>query len=217
MNSKLLLLLSAMLLCFTAASPAQNASSKMTFFITSVGEGKGADLGGLAGADRHCQELAKAVGAGDRTWHAYLSTSASGGQPAVNARDRIGKGPWYNAKGVEVAKSVEDLHSDHNNLTKQNSLSEKGEVLNGRGDTPNQHDILTGSQPEGTAFPAGADKTCGNWTSSGEGSAQLGHHDRQGGGDLPTSWNSAHPSKGCSQANLVSTGGAGRFYCFAVN
>ncbi|MGI8991806.1 MAG: lectin [Bryobacteraceae bacterium] len=206
-----------MLPAFTFSSPAQDASPKMTFFITSVGEGKGADLGGLEGADRHCQELAKAVGAGNRTWHAYLSTGASDGKPAVNARDRIGKGPWYNAKGVEVAKSVDDLHGDHNDLTKQHSLSEKGEVLNGRGDTPNQHDMLTGSQPDGTAFPGDADKTCKNWTSSGEGSAELGHHDRQGGGDIPTSWNAAHPSKGCSQANLVSTGGAGRFYCFAVN
>ncbi len=216
MNSRLSLALTAMLsLAFSAR--AQDASSKMTFFITSVGEGHGADLGGLAGADRHCQDLAKAVGAGNRTWRAYLSAGASDGKPAVNARDRIGKGPWYNAKGVEVAKSVDDLHSDRNLLTKQNSISEKGEVLNGRGDNPNQHDMLTGSQPDGTAFPGDADKTCKNWTGSGEGSAQLGHHDRQGGGDIPTSWNSAHPSKGCSQANLVSTGGAGRFYCFAVN
>lgn len=216
MNSRLSLALTAML-SFAFSAYAQDASSKMTFFITSVGEGHGADLGGLAGADRHCQDLAKAVGAGNRTWRAYLSAGASDGKPAVNARDRIGKGPWYNAKGVEVAKSVDDLHSDRNLLTKQNSISEKGEVLNGRGDNPNQHDMLTGSQPDGTAFPGDADKTCKNWTGSGEGSAQLGHHDRQGGGDIPTSWNSAHPSKGCSQANLVSTGGAGRFYCFAVN
>ena len=196
---------------------AQNASEKMSFFITSEGRGNGADLGGLTGADQHCQSLAQAVGAGGRTWHAYLSTTGSGGQAAVNARDRIGKGPWYNAKGVMVAKDVEDLHSANNNLKKDTSISEKGQVLNGRGDTPNQHDILTGSKEDGTAFSGDADKTCKNWTSSGEGSAQVGHHDRQGGGDAPTSWNSAHGSKGCSQANLVSTGGAGRFYCFAIN
>ncbi len=190
---------------------AQKPSEKMTFFITSEGSGKGADLDGLAGADQHCQALAKAVGAGNHTWHAYLSTAS------VNARDRIGRGPWYNAKGEMVAKDVADLHSDHNKLGKQTSLSEKGAVLNGRGDNPNQHDILTGSQLDGTAFAPGADHTCKDWTSSGDGSAQVGHHDRQGGGDHPTSWNSAHGSKGCSQANLVSTGGAGRFYCFAVN
>jgi hypothetical protein len=199
------------------AMVAQNAPGKMTFFITSVGSGKGGDLGGLAGADQHCQQLAKAAGAGNHTWHAYLSTSAAGGKPAVNARDRIGKGPWFNAKGVEVAKNVADLHSDHNDLKKDTSLSEKGEVLNGRGDTPNQHDILTGSQLDGTAFSGTADTTCKNWTSSGEGSAEVGHHDRQGGGDHPTSWNSAHASKGCSQADLAATGGAGRFYCFATN
>jgi hypothetical protein len=204
-------LTSTLLVALGLAAFAQNASEKMSFFITSVGSGNGADLGGLAGADRHCQALAKAVGAGNKTWHAYLSTST------VNARDRIGKGPWYNAKGVMVARDIDDLHSESNKLGKQTSLSEKGEVLNGRGDNPNQHDILTGSQLDGTAFPGGADKTCKDWTGSGEGSAQLGHHDRQGGGDHPTSWNSAHGSRGCSQANLVSTGGAGRFYCFAVN
>ena len=196
---------------------AQTAPDKMTFFITSSGPGNGAALGGLAGADQHCQMLAKAAGAGKRTWHAYLSASASDGKTAVNARDRIGKGPWYNAKGVEVAKNVDDLHSANNKLSKENSISEKGQVLNGRGDTPNEHDILTGSQLDGTAFPGDADKTCKNWTSSSEGSAQVGHHDRQGGGDNPTSWNSAHGSKGCSQPNLVATGGAGRFYCFATN
>jgi hypothetical protein len=202
---------------FAILALAQTDARKMTFFITSVGTGKGADLGGLAGADQHCQMLAKAAGAGNRTWHAYLSASASAGHPAVNARDRIGKGPWYNAKGVMVAKDVQDLHSDNNNLKKETSISEKGEVLNGRGDTPNQHDILTGSQLDGTAYSGDADKTCKNWTSSGEGSAELGHHDRQGGGDVPTSWNAAHGSKGCSQQNLVATGGAGRFYCFAIN
>jgi hypothetical protein len=196
---------------------AQTDPGKMTFFITSAGPGNGAALGGLAGADQHCQMLAKAAGAGNRTWRAYLSAQASGGQAAVNARDRIGKGPWYNAKGVMVAKDVQDLHSDTNNLKKETSISEKGEVLNGRGDTPNQHDILTGSQLDGTVPAGDADKTCKNWTSSGEGSALVGHHDRQGGGDNPTSWNSAHGSKGCSQQNLVATGGAGRFYCFAIN
>ena len=216
--NKIVIAVGAMVL-FAAGPPlvAQNASEKMSFFITSVGTGNGANLGGLAGADQHCQMLAKAVGAGDRTWHAYLSTSASGGNAAVNARDRIGKGPWYNAKGVLMAKDVDDLHSKNNNLKKDTSISEKGEVLNGRGDNPNQHDILTGSKTDGTAYPGDADKTCSNWTSSGAGSAEVGHHDRQGGGEDPTSWNAAHGSSGCSQANLVSTGGAGRFYCFAVN
>jgi hypothetical protein len=196
---------------------AQNADSKMSFFITSAGSGKGADLGGLAGADKHCQALATAVGAGGRTWHAYLSTMAQDGQPAVNARDRIGNGPWYNAKGVEVATSVADLHSDNNKLGKENSLNEKGEVVNGRGDTPNRHDILTGSQLDGTAFTGATNLTCNNWTSSGDGSARVGHHDKQGGGEHPNSWNSAHPSKGCSQENLQGTGGDGLLYCFAVN
>lgn len=195
---------------------AQKPAENMSFFITSTGSGNGAALGGLTGADQHCQNLAKAVGAGNRTWRAYLSTSASGGQAAVNARDRIGKGPWYNSKGVMVAKDVQDLHSDANNLKKDTSITEKGEVVNGRGDTPNQHDILTGTQLDGSAFTDGGDHTCSNWTNSGEGSAQVGHHDRQGGGQNPTSWNSAHGSKGCSQANLVATGGSGRFYCFAA-
>jgi len=194
------------------------AQNTMTFFITSAGPGNGANLGGLAGADKHCQSLAAAAGAGKRTWHAYLSTTASGGQAAVNARDRIGKGPWYNAKGVRIAENVADLHGDHNNLTKQTQLTEKGEVVNGRGDQPNKHDILTGSQLDGTALTGDpATTTCGNWTSSGEGSAMLGHHDRQGGGPNPTSWNSSHPSRGCSQENLRGTGGDGFFYCFATN
>src|SRR5512138_1673106 len=156
---------------------AQNA---MTFFITSSGPGNGANLGGLAGADKHCQSLAAAAGAGNRTWRAYLSTTASGGQAAVNARDRIGKGPWYNAKGVRIAENVADLHGEHNNLTKQTQLTEKGDIVNGRGDQPNRHDILTGSQPDGTAFSGDQDRTCGNWTKSGEGSAMVGHHDRMG-------------------------------------
>lgn len=203
----------AMLIVSGLPALAQNASEKMSFFITSTGPGNGAALGGLAGADQHCQTLAKAVGAGNRTWRAYLST---GGPSAVNARDRIGKGPWYNAKGVVVAKDVEDLHGANNNLKKDTSITEKGEVVNGRGDTPNQHDILTGSQPDGTTFADG-DHSCKNWSSSAEGSAEVGHHDRQGGGANPTSWNSSHASKGCSQANLVATGGSGRFYCFATN
>ena len=196
---------------------AQTAPEKMTFFIVSAGPGKGAELGGLVGADQHCQQLAKAAGAGSRTWRAYLSAAAADGKPAVNARDRIGSGPWYNAKGVMVAKDVADLHSENTKLGKENSITEKGEVVNGRGDNPNQHDMLTGSNLDGTAMTDGADHTCKNWTSSGEGSAQVGHHDRQGGGQNPNSWTSAHGSRGCSQENLVATGGAGRFYCFAIN
>lgn len=195
---------------------AQTDAEKLSFFITSAGTGNGANLGGLDGADKHCQGLATAVGS-KKTWRAYLSAAPADGKPAVNAKDRIGKGPWYNAKGVMVAKDVADLHSDSNKLSKENSITEKGEVVNGRGDTPNQHDMLTGSQMDGTAFTDGADHTCANWTSTGEGSAQVGHHDRQGGGQNPTSWGSAHASRGCTQANLVATGGAGRFYCFATN
>ena len=211
-------LAAALVTTVLAAYPilAQNAAENMSFFITSAGPGNGANLGGLTGADAHCQKLAQSVGRGTGTWRAYLSTSATGGAAAVNARDRIGSGPWHNATGIAVAQSVADLHSDKNNLTKQTSINEKGEVVNGRGDTPNRHDILTGSNLDGTAFPADADHTCGNWTSSGEGSAQVGHHDRIGGGDNPTSWNSAHGSRGCSQENLRGTGGDGLFYCFAV-
>jgi hypothetical protein len=187
------------------------------FFITSVGKGDGANLGGLAGADAHCQSLAAAAGAGNRTWRAYLSATAAAGPPAVNAKDRIGSGPWYNAKGVMVAQNVADLHNDATTkLGKENSLTEKGAVVNGRGDTPNMHDILTGSNLDGTLATGTGDTTCGNWTSNGTGSALVGHHDRQGGGANPNSWNSAHPSKGCSQANLVATGGNGFFYCFAA-
>ncbi len=189
----------------------------LSFFITSRGPGDGADLGGLAGADAHCQALAAAVGAGDRTWRAYLSASPSGDQAAVNARDRIGAGPWHNVKGVAAAQSVDDLHSENNKLGKETSLTEKGEMVNGRGDTPNEHDILTGTQLDGTAFSDGEDHTCQNWTGSGEGSAQVGHHDRVGGGSNPTSWNSSHGSRGCSQANLQGTGGNGYFYCFAAD
>jgi hypothetical protein len=204
-----------------AALPAQAQSA--SFFLTSAGPGKGADLGGIEGADKHCESLAQATGAGSKTWHAYLSTQAADGKPAVNARDRIGKGPWQNVKGVVIAKDVADLHSANNNLTKQTALSEKGNVINGRGDTPNRHDVLTGSQADGTAFAPETDRTCKNWTSSTQGAAMMGHSDRQGlrDDDASKSWNSSHPSRGpdggCSQADLKSTGGDGLLYCFAVN
>ena len=195
---------------------AQNKPAQpMGFFITSTGAGDGANLGGLKGADAHCQKLAAAAGGGSRTWRAYLSTSAAGGATAENAKDRIGSGPWYNSKGVMIAQNVAELHGE-NKLTKETQLTEKGEIVNGRGDTPNRHDILTGSQLDGTAFTDGADHTCNNWTSNSSGSAQVGHHDRQGGGANPTSWNSAHASKGCSQENLRATGGDALFYCFAA-
>src|SRR5580693_5871119 len=201
------------------AQQPQNASPPhaMTFFITSVGMGKGANLGGLAGADAHCQTLATAVGAGNHTWHAYLSTQARPGQPAVNARDRIGQGPWYNSKKLPIAADLAELNGDTielarlgSNLFKQSALNEKGEVINGAGDTPNQHDMLTGSQTDGRAYTDSADHTCNNWTSSGAGFAQVGHSDRTGAGN--TSWNSAHPTRGCSQEALISTGGVGLFY-----
>ncbi|HEY6025068.1 MAG TPA: lectin [Pseudolabrys sp.] len=211
--------LAACLALFCVA-PAQAQQANMSFFVTSAGPGKGADLGGIAGADRHCQQLAQSAGAGSKTWHAYLSTQGNG---AVNARDRIGKGPWMNAKGMVVATSVDDLHSANNKLNKQNDLSEKGDVINGRGDKPNRHDILTGSTPDGKAFPPDKDMTCKNYTSSTQGSVMLGHNDRQGTTDdeAGRSWNSSHPSRGseggCSQADLRSTGGDGLLYCFAVN
>jgi hypothetical protein len=206
------------LLCLGLLDGTQAQQSSMTFFVTSAGPGKGADLGGLDGADKHCQTLAAAAGAGTRTWRAYLSTSAAGGATVVNARDRIGKGPWQNAKGVVIARDINELHGA-NNLNKQTALTEKGEVVNGRGDTPNRHDILTGTRPDGTAFPGDQDTTCGNWTKSGEGSAIVGHHDRLGLGndDASKSWNSSHPTRGCSQEALRSTGGDGLFYCFAAN
>ena len=206
-----------------ASAPAQAQSADTSFFLTSNGIGNGGNLGGLAGADNHCQTLAQAAGAGAKTWRAYLSTQAADGAPAVNARDRIGKGPWKNAKGAVVAKDVADLHSANNNLTKQTALSEKGEVINGAGDTPNRHDVLTGSQADGTAFVAGEDRTCKNWTSSTQGAAMVGHFDRKGlRDDEPSkSWNTSHPSRGpdggCSQADLKSTGGDGLMYCFAAN
>lgn len=208
--------------CTTA--PFAPGSGPMGFFITSAGSGKGADLGGLAGADAQCQRLASAAGAGSRTWRAYLSvppTFPSGSNPAVpaiNARDRIGNGPWYNAKGVLVARDVAHLHNG-NNLSKESALDERGNVIKGRGDTPNEHDILTGSRADGTAFAPQTDTTCKAWTSSTDGSAIVGHHDRTG--PLPEnwakSWNFSHQSAGCSQEALVRTGGSGKFYCFASN
>lgn len=187
----------------------------MSFFLTSHDPGDGANLGGLDGADAHCQALAEAAGTSGKTWRAYLSTS---GEPAVNARDRIGAGPWVNFHGVQVAASVDDLHSDDNKLDKENSVSESGDVINGRGDEPNRHDILTGSKADGTAFSDGSDHTCRDWTYNGsEGSAQVGHHDRIGGGPDPTSWNSAHGSRGCGQSDLQGTGGDGLYYCFAID
>ena len=216
-NSKIVLA-GVALLALGVVGGAQS-QQQMSFFITSVGIGKGADLGGLEGADRHCQLLAQAVGAGAKIWHAYLSTQ---GPNAVNAKDRIGKGPWMNSKGVVVAKDVTDLHGA-NNLTKQTVLTEKGDVNNGRGDTPNRHDVLTGTQADGTAFTGTDDRTCKNWTSSTQGAAMLGHADRMGlrDDDASKSWNSSHPSRGpdggCSQADLRSTGGDGLLYCFATN
>ncbi len=218
-TSKLRLAISVALAAAGLSACSMTPQNSMTFFVTSVGGGKGADLGGLSGADQHCQKLAQAVGAGNRTWRAYLSASAAGSQPAVNAIDRIGRGPWQNAKGVVVASDIENLHGA-SNLTKQTLLTEKGEMVKGRGDKPNMHDILTGSQTNGLAFPAGRDMTCGNWTKSGaEGAAQVGHSDRQGLSDdyYAKSWNSSHLSRGCSADALKSSGGAGLFYCFAAN
>jgi hypothetical protein len=201
------------------AAAADRASPEMTFFVTSVGSGKGADLGGLAGADAHCLALARAAGSTRTSWAAYLSTTAPGGEAGVNARDRIGRGPWKNFKGQVVAASLEALHSDASGLTKQTALTEKGEAVPGRGDATNTHDMLTGSDPEGRYSTAGGDTTCANWTSSGEGSAILGHHDRRGLKETRhmKSWNSAHGSVGCSQEALKGTGGAGLFYCFAAD
>ena len=202
---------------FPAAVQAQQAT--LSFFVTSVGKGNGADLGGIEGADAHCQALAQAAGSTNANWRAYLSTTQPGGEAGVSARDRIGKGPWQNAKGVVVAKSIEDLHSDANNITKQTALTEKGETVPGRGEPVNTHDMLTGSDPQGHFSTAGGDTTCGNWSKSGEGSAIVGHHDRTGLKDTwhMRSWNSSHGSRGCSQDALKSSGGAGLFYCFAAN
>jgi hypothetical protein len=209
--------------CATTQAP-QLDPKAMTFFVTSAGPGQGGNLGGLEGADKHCAALARAAGAPDRTWRAYLSTQAPGLRDTnfVNARDRIGTGPWKNVYGVEIAASVDELHSPASRLTKETALTEKGEVVNGTVDKPNRHDILTGSRPDGTAFPGPPfpDMTCGNWTKGGpDGAAMLGHHDRAGPmmtSTWATSWNSAHPSLGCDMAKLNITGGDGRLYCFAV-
>lgn len=222
MNRAIAVLFLASAALITIGSGVRAQQAEMSFFVTSAGSGKGADLGGLAGADRLCQQLAQAVGAGRHTWRAYLSTQMADGQAAVDGRDRIGRGPWRNSKGAVVAKDVDELHGN-NNLTKQTALTEKGEIVNGRGDTPNRHDALTGSQPNGRAFPPGDDKTCHNWTSSAQGAAMVGHIDRQGLRDdeASHSWNSSHlsrgPDGGCSQADLRSTGGDGLFYCFAAD
>jgi hypothetical protein len=223
MISRLCFGLAAASFASLAAQPALAQAAGTSFFVTSVGIGNGGNLGGLAGADNYCQQLAQAAGAGAKTWRAYLSTQPADGKPAVNARDRIGKGPWQNSKGVVVAKDVAELHSAANNLTKATALSEKGDVINGRGDTPNRHDVLTGTQADGTAFAAGDDRTCKNWTSSTQGAAMVGHADRVGlrDDDASKSWNTSHPSRGpdggCSQNDLKSTGGDGLFYCFAAN
>jgi hypothetical protein len=210
-------LLTALGLAADAQTPPADAARNMTFFVTSTGLGRGADLGGLAGADAHCQALAGAAGAGNRTWRAYLSTQ---GANAVNARDRIGSGPWQNANGVVIARSVADLHSEANAMTKETNVDERGRLVNGSGDRPNQHDILTGSQEDGTAFSGTEDRTCRNWSHSAQdGAAMLGHHDRRGTAPDASarSWNASHPSRGCSQDNLRSSGGGGLFYCFATN
>jgi hypothetical protein len=213
---KVLIVASPFVLSLLVASTTPAQQNQTSFFVTSAGSGMGANLGGLAGADKICQNLAMAAGAGNRTWHAYLSTQGAG---AVNARDRIGKGPWRNSKGAVIANNVDELHSAKANLSKQTILTEKGQPVNGRGDNPNQHDMLTGSQMNGNAYTDNMDHTCNNWTSSAMGSAQVGHSDRMGLDDSEAarSWNSSHPSKGCSQQNLVGTGGAGLFYCFATN
>jgi len=219
MSDKLLLVAGFVgALTATTAGTAWADAAQMSFFVTSVGKGDGANLGGLDGADAHCATLAKAAGSAKTSWKAYLSTTAPQGEAGVNARDRIGKGPWQNVKGVVVANSVDELHSDKTNVTKETALTEKGEVIKGRGDEPNEHDMLTGSDPQGMYSTAGGDTTCKNWTSNGEGSAIVGHHDRIGLKDTRhmTSWNSSHGSAGCSQEALVKTGGAGHFYCFAA-
>ena len=220
---KITVIAAALLLAFGAQAQEKKAAKgaskgAMSFFVTSTGKGKGADLGGLEGADAHCNALAQAAGSKQTNWKAYLSTVLPGGEAGVNARDRIGKGPWHNAKGVMVARNVNDLHSGKNNINKETALDEKGQPIKGRGDKPNEHDILTGSDPMGLYSTAGGDTTCSNWTKSGDGSAIVGHHDLQGLKDSRhmKSWNSSHGSRGCSQDQLKSSGGAGLFYCFVA-
>jgi hypothetical protein len=217
-NTKTVLFTSAALLTAAASMTTINSQqNEMSFFLTSRGSGDGANLGGLAGADAHCNTLAQEAGSRGKTWRAYLSAHKTLESPAVNARDRIGFGPWYNANGVEVASTLNNLHSEFMALGKENSVDENGNQINGRGDSPNQHDILTGSSLDGRVIWDGSDHTCSNWTSNSIGSAQVGHHDRNGGGANPTSWNSAHGSRGCSQQDLIATGGNGYFYCFAID
>jgi hypothetical protein len=215
---KTTLFMSAVIISAAATiSTINSQENEMSFFITSVGSGSGANLGGLAGADAHCASLAQAAGSRGKTWRAYLSAHASGNQPPVNARDRIGFGPWFNANGVQVASNLNQLHSEFMDLGKENSLTENGDMVKGRGDTPNQHDILTGSTLDGRTVDDGSNHTCNNWMSSSEGTANVGHFDRTGGGQNPTSWNNAHGSRGCSQDNLIATGGNGYYYCFAID
>jgi len=219
MKKFLLVMLSAAL-CGMRVDAAEAQAPSMSFFVTSQGSGNGANLGGLEGADALCRKLAAAAGAGNRTWRVYLGANAADGKPAVNARDRIGAGPWHNAKGVKIADNVADLHSDKSNVNKETALDEKGNPINSRGDTPNKHDILTGSQLDGTAYPAGEDLTCRNWTAGNStnfpGKAQVGHHDRLSLSPGVSPWNSAHSSRGCGQEDLVSSGGDGLLYCFAA-
>jgi len=216
MKKKLLLTSAAVITTVASLTSVNSQQNEMSFFITSVGSGQGANLGGVAGADAHCQALAEDAGSG-KTWRAYLSVHAGNTSARVNARDRIGFGPWYNAEGVEIASNINNLHAPNNNLNKQTGLTENGDMVNGRGDNPNQHDILTGSTLDGRVVDSGNNHTCNNWTSNGNGTAQVGHFDRTGGGANPTSWNSAHGSRGCSQADLVATGGNGYYYCFAID
>ena len=220
MNRSIKWVTAAIAAALIAACGSMGSSGKtgMSFFVTSAGPGQGADLGGLAGADKQCQTLATAAGAGNRTWHAYLSQQPTANVPGVNARDRIGKGPWINAKGVVIATDVDNLHTA-NNISKATALTETGAAINGRGDTPNTHDVLTGSQPDGRYIAGNVNTTCGNWTQSGEGSAMVGHHDKNGLDEsVPAkSWNSSHMTRGCSADALKATGGAGLFYCFAAD
>jgi hypothetical protein len=216
MKKSLLLTSIALITAATTFSTINSQENEMSFFITSVGSGDGANIGGLAGADAHCAALASAAGSRSKTWHAYLSAHMSDNSPNVNARERIGFGPWYNAKGIQVASNLNNLHSEFMGLGKVNSLDENGSMVKGRADTPNQHDILTGSTLDGRTVDDGNNHTCNNWTSNEEGTAHVGHFDRTGGGQNPTSWNSAHGSRGCSQDDLIGTGGNGYFYCFAI-
>jgi hypothetical protein len=217
MKKSLLFTSIALVAAATSFSTINSQENEMSFFITSAGSGDGANIGGIADADAHCATLASAAGSRGKTWRAYLSAHATNNSPHINARERIGFGPWYNAKGVQVALNLNNLHSQFMDLGKANSLDENGNMVKGRGDTPNQHDILTGSSLDGRTIDDGENHTCNNWTSNDAGTAAVGHFDRTGGGQNPTSWNSAHGSRGCSQEDLVGTGGNGYFYCFAID